>query len=140
MNKNIFDLLYRSFDGNLTDEEQALLAKAIENSGVLQDEQKEIMRMREKIIKIKTSSFKPFFTERVMNRITGLNDNVFDPVSLILVFRRLVLVSAIIVIILIPLNFRKTNTISYNIASYSFEQIIEEKSLSNWEEVLCVLK
>ena len=112
MDKKITDLLYRSFDEDLSAEEQQKLDKALSDSTELRKEREQIFAMRQAVSNTGEKSFKPFFAERVMNRIKTRRaprseaDSFFD--SLIAVFRPVAIATAIILITLFSYNLTKT--------------------------------
>jgi len=73
MDKKIIDLLYRSFDSDLSAEEQHLLEQALRESDALKTEKEKITAIRANLALEKEQSFKPFFAERVMNKIQNVS-------------------------------------------------------------------
>jgi len=69
MNKKELELLYRSFDGELTREEERMLKEALERSEALRAEKRLIEGLRKAIAAGGNASFGPFFADRVMERI-----------------------------------------------------------------------
>ena len=116
MDKKITDLLYRTFDEDLSAKEQQKLDKSLSDSAELRKEREQIFAMRQAVSNTGEKSFKPFFAERVMNQIKkshspqGEVDSFFD--SLIAVFRPLAIGAAIILITLLSYNMKKTNNYS----------------------------
>jgi len=113
MNKKILDLLYRSFDDELTREEQQRLDKALSNSKELREEKIRIDQMRTVISDSCQESFHPFFAEKVMRQIREAErtqESFFD--SLIYVFRPVAIAATILFIVLMSYNLVKSDNIS----------------------------
>jgi hypothetical protein len=108
MNKKILKLLYRSFDSQLTRQEQQQLDEALANSRTLREEKERIISLRDDISSLTAGSFKPFFAERVIERINRLDNTeqnlypFFE--SLWYLFRRVVIAGAVVAIILVSHN------------------------------------
>jgi hypothetical protein len=69
METRIHDLLLRSFDDDLTSEEQRRLEVMLQSSAELRFEREQIRFLREMVSSETSQSFLPLFTERVMSRI-----------------------------------------------------------------------
>ena len=111
-NKKRKQLLYRSFDQELNPAEQAILAQALENSPALRQEKEDILALRTAAATTAVHSFKPFFADRVMEKINryagkpnGLDVQAFYD-SLVYVFRRFALAGALASIILFIFTLR----------------------------------
>jgi hypothetical protein len=109
-NKKILNLLYRSFDKNLNEKEQKILAEALENSPGLRREKEQLEAQRQAVADTAVPSFKPFFVERVMEQVNalegktnGLDLQMFYE-SLVTVFRKVAITGAVISIILFIYN------------------------------------
>jgi len=130
MNKKILDLLYRSFDSDLDEEEQKKLAEALKISEELRKEKEQIEAQRQVISDSADQSFKPSFAERVMSRIHALGekDDTLEAFyqSLKAVFRRLAIVGAVIMIALISYNLIIGEGLSPDEAFYVSELTFEE--------------
>jgi anti-sigma factor RsiW len=120
MNEKMLELLYRSFDDRLTEEERTCLEEALSTSEELRAEKERVTGMRKSISSSAAASFEPFFAERVMNRIRGMEkadtdeDLFFE--SLYRMFRPLALAASVVVFTLISLNLRKSDNISLSAA------------------------
>jgi hypothetical protein len=115
MDKNLKDLLYRSFDSDLNPEEKKLLEKALSQSNELRREKEMITSLREDINQSKVTSFKPFFADRVMETIHASkqvngNEQFFD--SLFIFFRPIVIAAAVLIIIMAGYNINTTGQFS----------------------------
>ena len=113
MNKKILELLYCSFDDELTQNEKELLEKALSKSEKLRQEKNNIAAMRATISKGTSQSFHPFFTEKVMRRIheeEKVQDTFFE--SLVYMFRPVAIAAAILIAALISYNLIRSDQLS----------------------------
>lgn len=130
MNKKDLELLYRSFDGSLTPEEQKQLGEALAGSKALREEKKRIKSLREAISNHAAESFEPFFAERVMQRIERSRqaekspDQFFE--SLFAVFRPVAVGAVVLLIILLSYNMIKSDRLSLASAFAEPEVSLEE--------------
>jgi len=130
MNDKILKLLYRSFDEKLTPAEQQQLKEALNQSKELQEEQKRIAEMRIKIKESSTQSFKPFFAERVMQKISrscekeNKQEMFFD--SLFSIFRPMAIAATILLLVIMSYNIMKTDRLSLAGAFATTEVSLEE--------------
>jgi len=112
----IQELLYLSFDGRLSEEEQRQLENALASSPRLREEKARIETLRRKIGQQAARSFRPFFAERVMNAVTaaGKTKNGLERFaeSLQLAFRRVALVGATAILVLMAVNIVRTGDLS----------------------------
>jgi len=129
MNKKILELLYRFFDSNLDEKEQKQLAEALKNSEELRKEKEQILAQRRTVSDSAERSFKPFFAERLMNRI----DSIFEKNGLEIfyetlksVFRRFAIVSSVIMIVLISYNLATRDSLSSEEIFYASDVTFEE--------------
>jgi anti-sigma factor RsiW len=144
MNKKVIDLLYRSFDGTLTPREKEELNEALAKSQELREEKERITAMRSAISDSAAISFRPFFAERVMSRIASLGEakngaqKFFE--SLQFAFRRVAVVGATAILILLAYNLVKSGHISiagaFGMPQESLEEILESPFDSTLEELL----
>lgn len=132
MNKKTLDLLYRSFDEDLEDKEQKQLAEALENSKELRREKEQIDAQRRALYESAVRTFKPFFAERVMNRIlspekkAGVQEVFYE--SLRIVFRRFAIGAVIVLMALISYNLIKGDILHTDEVYYASDITIEEIS------------
>ncbi len=101
MKSDWLNLLLRSFDGDLSQNERAELETALQNSPELREEKKSLEAVRGMIASGAVRKFKPFFAARLMQRIqseTAQREDFFE--SLIWMFRRIALAGALTVILL----------------------------------------
>lgn len=144
MNKKALELLYRSLDGKLSGEEQRQLEEALADSPELRKEKERIMAIRSAISASAARSFRPFFAERVMRRITSAGEKrrsaeVFFE-SLQYAFRRVAVVGAMVIVILAAYNFLKTGDVSvagvFGMPQETLEEVLESPFDSTLEELL----
>ncbi|MFC1725275.1 hypothetical protein ACFL4T_06585 [candidate division KSB1 bacterium] len=133
MNKKLIKLLYRSFDGSLTEDEEKTLSDALQGSEELRSEKEKIMNLRSLVSGASEKEFSPFFTEKIMNKIESAKNgyvktNHIDRIAEF-IFRRLALIGAAAVILLIAYNFIQTGQITvtglFGIPEITYEEIIE---------------
>ena len=128
MDHKLLDLLYRSFDDQLTPEEQSQLEDALANSTTLQKEKERIAAMRKTVSESAVESFEPFFAERVMRQIhTEKGEDFFA--SLLWAFRRIALAGAIAAILLLANNLSRGDDISLDSVLLMPQLTLEE----TWE-------
>ena len=132
MKDELLDLLYRSFDSDLTAEEQSRLQEGLAGSAELRAEKKRLQSIRRAITDGAAESFRPFFAERVMQRLegelrpeNGIHE-LFD--SLAHAFRRIAVVGAAAAVILIALNLSssddKTLAAAFGVNESSVEYLV----------------
>ena len=132
-NKKILELLYRSFDDNLEEKEQEQLAEALENSKELRKEKELIAAQRQFISDSAAQSFKPFFADRVMNRIKRISEKkntletFYDTFKA--VFQRFAIAGAVIMLALIIYNLGIGDSLSveeiFYASDFTFEEILQ---------------
>jgi anti-sigma factor RsiW len=117
MKKKILELLYLSFDGRLSDEEQRLLKEALAQSPRLREQKERIEMLRKTIGQQAIRSFRPFFAERVMQAVAAArktrNGLQRFSDSLQLAFRRVALVGAAAIVFLLVFNVVRTGDLSF---------------------------
>lgn len=133
MDKNILKLLYRSFEGELTEKERERLEKAMKESAGLRKEKGRILAQRKALAERTAPSFKPHFSERVMHRIESLDrkENGFESFykTLLVMFRRFAIASAAILLLLLIYNLQSGDILSsdeiYYASDVTFEEILD---------------
>jgi anti-sigma factor RsiW len=140
MTDELLDLLYRSFDGELDRAEQCRLDQALAQSEMLREERDRILTIRESLSAGAAESFRPFFAERVINRLmaeAGEKSGAETfPESLSYVFRRVAFVGAAAVIGLAIFNIARSDTVSPTAALGVPEITIEEVMETPFESVM----
>ncbi len=130
MAKKILKLLYRSFDDELDEKEQKQLEEALQRSGALRKESEKILAHRQAMAESPTPAFNPFFAERVMSRIESLGEkkNGLETFykTLLAMFRRLAIVGAAILLILLIYNLKTGDALSTDNIFYASDDTIEK--------------
>lgn len=133
MNRKIFELLYRSFDADLSSTEQQQLHQALAQSAELREEKERIENMRSLVHAAGEKTFHPFFADKVMSRIRGkkrglIREDAFFN-ALVGLFRPVVIGSAILLLGLISYNIIKSGDFSIESAfaepQVTLEQVID---------------
>lgn len=116
MDKKIRDLLYRSFDADLTKEEKQALADSLARSAELREEKRQIENMRKKLSGGGETSFALFFADRVMQQIyreqKPHNELERWVESLVSVFRPVAVAAVLVILLLVGYNMFTTKQIS----------------------------
>jgi hypothetical protein len=110
MNKLWYDLLLRSFDMPLAEEEQQALETGLRESEELRSTKQNITALRNALHSGEHHTFKPYFAERVMRRLLARQQLLAD--RFLNVFRPIAVGAAILVFILSTYNLSRTNTIT----------------------------
>lgn len=130
MKKSDLELLYHSFDDDLSREEMKLLRSALKKSEELQEEKKRLVELRKSISLCSQDSFRPLFAERVMRKIQQMRkqktpeEQFFK--TLISEFRPVFIGALLLVIALISFNMIRNNRISLASAFAEPEVTLEE--------------
>lgn len=132
MDKKILKLLYRSFDDELNEKERKKLEEAMKESKELQKEREQILAQRHALAESSAPSFKPHFSNRVMDRIEmlGQKKNGFESFyeTLLLMFRRFAIIGAAILLLLLIYNLQTGDILSTNeimfASDFTFEEIL----------------
>ena len=133
MNERILELLYRSFDEELTAGEGGRLREALAASEALRHEKDRIETMRKMVSASGRDTFKPFFAERVMRQVAGLREGSSGMCTLqewlSRVFRRVAIVGAAVAAGLVLLNLVQADGVSlaaaFGISEVPIEEILE---------------
>ena len=130
MDKKILNLLYRSLDGELNETEMQQVREALRQSEELRREKERILAQRRAIAESPKPSFKPFFAERIMNRIESMGEKKNGQEAfyetLLVMFRRFALAGAAILIILLLVNLSTGDALSTDEIFYTSDVAIEE--------------
>ena len=115
MDKKLRDLLYRSFDSDLNQKEKKILGEALSHSKELREEKEMIATLRMNIKESKTTSFNPFFADRVIENIhlseqTDESEKFFE--SLFVFFRPIAIAATILIIIITGYNMSTSGRFS----------------------------
>lgn len=131
MDQEILELLYRSFDDELTEADQERLMHALEASEELRKEKAEISAMRGTVAKSNAASFDAGFADRVMQQIqpqkaaqTINGDDFFG--SLQWAFRRIAIAGAVAAGLLLAANLYQAQEMSLDSALAMPELSLED--------------
>jgi hypothetical protein len=112
MNERILELLYRSFEEQLTAGKAKILEDALAGSKELRQEKAKIEALRQMISSSGTDRFRPFFVERVMGRLRslrkGINNSWAFQEWLFRIFRLVATAGAVVAVCLVILNLVQT--------------------------------
>jgi hypothetical protein len=126
MNRSLYYLLVRSFDSRLTDEERRRVDSALAASEQFRASEEELTTLRSALQSTRSSNFRPFFVERVMERLRNPRQSVDE--YFVSVFRGLVTGAAVLVILLSAYNMSRTNAFTiesaFGIHHPSLDQIL----------------
>jgi anti-sigma factor RsiW len=136
MNDKTLDLLYRSLDEELAPAERRRLDEALQQSESLREERSRSLAVRKSLSAGAAEAFKPFFVERVMNRLSreGRPETFLE--SLSYVFRRVVFAGAAAVIALAVFNIASSDTVSATAALGLPEITIDDVMETPFESVM----
>jgi anti-sigma factor RsiW len=143
MNERMLELLLRSFDEELSAEEGKELREALAASEALRHEKSRIEKMRKMVSESGADTFRPFFAERVMRRVTEMREarngvwTLQDWLSR--VFRRVAIVGAAVAAGLVIFNLVQADGVSvaaaFGISEVPIEEILELPVESILEDV-----
>lgn len=140
MDEGTLELLYRSLDGELTQEEMADLESALAASRELSKELEDLLAVRGLVKAGAAESFGPFFAERVMRAVRSARDEEVSGArfleSLQYAFKRVALVAGAIAGLLLIYNFNQGGSVSVAAALGTREASIEEILAAPVEETL----
>jgi hypothetical protein len=115
MDKNLKELLYRSFDSGLDQREKIMLEKALASSKELRQEKEIIESLRQDIHGVKDTPFSAGFADKVMKAITNQRsenetEQFFD--SLFVFFRPIAIAATVLIIIIAGYNMSSSGQYS----------------------------
>jgi anti-sigma factor RsiW len=142
--KKISELLYLSFDGQLSQDEQQRLEEALVRSPQLRRERERIVALRHTIATSGARSFRPFFAERVMHAITTAREvkNGLERFSesLQLAFRRVALAGVAAILLLLAYNFVTSGDLSiagaFGMSQETLVEVLESPFDATVEDLL----
>lgn len=115
MNEKMLELLYRSFDDELTEAERDELHAALTASPELQEEKKRLAELRKMVGETAESTFKPFFSARVMRQVKELQRGPEEWVrALVWGFKRVVIAGALTAVLLVAVNVASGGRLSFD--------------------------
>jgi hypothetical protein len=131
--RKVLKLLYRSLDGDLKAKDQKKLDEELEKSKELCKEKERVLAQRRAVAASAGQSFGPFFAERVMNRIEALGqkknglETFYE--SFMAAFRKVAIVSAAVLVLLISYNVMKSDVVPedelFFLADTTMEEILD---------------
>jgi hypothetical protein len=119
--KKIERLIYKSLDSDLSRRESKELHDELQSSEDLLEKYSQIESIRDSVSQSAATTFKPFFEERLMNKINslpkpaGILFNWTD--SLVISFRRIAAIAILLLIVLVSYNVSNGN-------NYSIESLL----------------
>lgn len=130
LNRKVLKWLYRSLDSDLRDKDQKKLDEALEQSAELRKEKENILKQRQAVADCAGQSFGPFFADRVMNRIEGSGEkkNGWEAFyeSFMAAFRKVAVVSAAVLVLLISYNVIKSDIFPEEELFFAADTTMEE--------------
>jgi len=131
MDKKTLKVLYRSFDASLNEKEQRVLDEALKGSEELRKEKERIRTQRRAVADSSSSSFGPHFPERVMGRIADLGSKKRNGlesfyITFKLIFQRLAVASALILLLLVSYNLIKGDILPQDEIIFASDAVVEE--------------
>ena len=117
MDEKILELLYRSFDSELSQDEQNKLKQALEKSEELKSHKEEMLKMRKSLKPNNPHGFGYMFADKVMQKIKNLEEKSTDELffdSIISVFRPIAIAATFLLILLISYNVISKNGNLFN--------------------------
>ncbi|HTX17185.1 MAG TPA: hypothetical protein VMG34_00890 [Bacteroidota bacterium] len=122
MNRSDYNLLLRSFTAPLSDDEHRTLEAALASSGELRACREELKELRTILPPKEQASFKPFFAERVEERLRSGGSPIDS--RYFLAFRPIAAAAAILVILLSAYNLSRSGVLSVESAfGYSYPSL-----------------
>ncbi len=128
--KKNLKLLYRSFDSNLSKKKNLRLEKALDESKALRDEKELVLSRRQAVTDNAERAFRPYFADRVMAQIAAIGDKKEPQESfynaLMYGFKRLAVVGALVVIVLLFFNVFQGHIIPVDEVFFASDLVFEE--------------
>ena len=142
--EKIKELLMRSFDETLSEQDQRKLDEALNSSAELRREKEKISAMREMLTAGRDVKFNPMFAERVMNRLPDALRPVQEPdlfSALFHMFKRVVFAGAIAVVILASVQLvvglhDRNNIQNPQISNMSLDDVLATAFSASMEDLL----
>ncbi len=128
--KKVLKLLYRSFDTELSKKKILRLEKALNELKDLRVEKGLIQSRRQAVVDSAKRAFRPYFADRVMAHVAAIGDkkepqeSFYD--ALMFGFKRLALVGALVMIILLFFNVFQGRIIPVNEVFFASDFTLEE--------------
>lgn len=124
MDNNLYNLILRSLDAPLAEREQRELESALADSEEFRTAREEIVALRNGLQALKGETFRPFFAERVMDRLN--NPQLSMAEYFVSVFRKVALSAAVLVIICSAYNISRENKFTLESALGIHHETLEQ--------------
>ncbi len=124
MDNKLYNLLLRSFDAPLAESEERQLENALASSDELRTARDEIAALRFGLQGVKEEKFKPFFAERVVERLN--NQQLSMDEYFVSVFRNVAIGAAVLVVICSAYNISREDSITLDSAFGIHHQTLEQ--------------
>ncbi len=124
MDNNLYNLLLRSFDAPLAEAERRQLDGALEASEDLRETRQEIINLRAGLQAAGYQSFKPFFAERVLERLRTPQQSLAD--YFVSVFRSVAIGAGVLVVICSAYNISRSNAFTLESALGIHQPTLEQ--------------
>ncbi len=124
MEQHLYNLLLRSLDAPLPETEQRRLTLALDTSADLRAMREELVRLRTGLRTEGNESFKPFFADRVINRLSTHRQPIAE--YFVAAFRSVAIGAAALVIILSVYNISRENSFTFDSALGIHHQTLEQ--------------
>ncbi len=124
MDNNLYNFLLRSFDTQLTEGERRQLDNALASSEEIRTMRQEIVSLRRRLQPTQAQMFKPFFAERVLERLTDPRQSIAE--YFVSAFRNIAVVAAVLVIICTVYNISRENSLTVDSALGIHHQTLEQ--------------
>lgn len=123
------DLLYRSFDEDLSTKKKIQLENSLKKSEALRMEKNQIQHMRETLAGFEELSFSPFFVKRVVSRLkTSRPKNGLESLYLSMksIFRPIAVAGTVLLLALLLYNIRLGDSLNSDEVLYASNATIQE--------------
>jgi hypothetical protein len=124
MDKRLYNLLLRSFDAPLAEAERRQLDSALKASENFRVMRRQIANLRDVLQTAGHQSFKPFFAERVLERLRTPQQSLAD--YFVSVFRSVAIGAAVLVIICSVYNISRSNAFTLESALGIHQPTLEQ--------------
>ena len=114
MENSFYKLLLRSFDVPLSEEERSRIDKALAASEEFRSRRQEISDLREKLRFTEKQTLKPFFTERLMERLRNPEQSIAE--YFVTVFRSVAIGAAVLLVICTLYNVSRADSFTLDSA------------------------
>jgi hypothetical protein len=142
MKKTVIKMIYQYLDGGLSPKEKNKLDRLRKSSPEIQATLQKTAKMRALLQSKSDYSFKPFFAERVMNkikaRVSAVQDDFF--IALSTMFRRVAIAGCTVVVLLFSasLLYQKSETPikDYVYSQMTLDELVDPATTTSLEDLL----